>query len=379
MKCKMVLAICVAFAMSGCQKSDEASLSNDVSPKQAKAVLVSQGKWITADTSNVMRDPQTSGLIAVNGELITIADGSAAIEQQRKLHFIDKDSAKLVSSSNTFIMSNSVRRSCFRDYLSNAPDLEALANDPHNPNVIYTVTEDATRTGTLSARCEQKYEATGSTDYPTLLVRLERDAKGDVTMTHVRPLQFPSEFNVGNFPNDGIEGMAMSNTRTLFLGLEKDKAGQPRIFSVQLTDDFWKSSDFAAVEDPGLSLPSFDSGSHPINGLALYSPNNSDHDYLLSAARNDNELWITNLDGQSKTKRIPLQFNVVPNNGCGEYVMDNASIEGLVVSEETLWLINDPWKQNYLKNIKCDLEAPRYEAMAPLLFSLPLSPEWFMQ
>ena len=97
----------------------------------------------------------------------------------------------------------------------------------------------------------------------------------------------------------------------------------------------------------------------------------------MAAARNDNEVWVIDVAGKVETKRISMQFNVSADNECGEYVMDNASIEGLVVVEDTLWLINDPWKVNYLKNIKCEAETPRYEAMAPLLFSVPLNDAWF--
>ncbi|WP_339891742.1 hypothetical protein [uncultured Alteromonas sp.] len=374
------VAACVVVALSsviaGCSESKDAAFSEDAPSATTSSVLTSVGRWISTDTSDVMQDPQTSGLIEINGQLVTIADGSAAFEQQRKLHFLDKDTATLTASSNAFKLATRVRRSCFSDYLTNAPDLEALASDPSNSNVIYTVTEDATRTGTLSTRCEKKYQNTGSTDYPTLLVRLERDENNSVTMTHVRPLQFPTEFEVGNFPNDGIEGMAMAKDGTLYLGLEKDKAGQPRIFSLNITDDFWQSADFAVVDEPDLSVPIFDAGSHPINGLALYSAEGGNN-FLLAAARNDNEVWVIDVAGEVETKRISMQFNVSADNECGEYVMDNASIEGLVVVEDTLWLINDPWKVNYLKNIKCEAETPRYEAMAPLLFSVPLNDAWF--
>ena len=374
------VAACVVVALSsvmaGCSESKDAAFSEDAPSATTSSVLTSVGRWISTDTSDVMQDPQTSGLIEINGQLVTIADGSAAFEQQRKLHFLDKDTATLTASSNAFKLATRVRRSCFSDYLNNAPDLEVLASDPSNSNVIYTVTEDATRTGTLSTRCEKKYQNTGSTDYPTLLVRLERDENDSVTMTHVRPLQFPTEFEVGNFPNDGIEGMAMAKDGTLYLGLEKDKAGQPRIFSLNITDDFWQSADFAVVDEPDLSVPIFDAGSHPINGLALYSAEGGNN-FLLAAARNDNEVWVIDVAGKVETKRISMQFNVSADNECGEYVMDNASIEGLVVVEDTLWLINDPWKVNYLKNIKCEAETPRYEAMAPLLFSVPLNDAWF--
>lgn len=371
------IVVALSSVTTGCSDNKDAAFSEEAPSATTSSVLTSVGRWISTDTSDVMQDPQTSGLIEINGQLVTIADGSAAFEQQRKLHFIDKETATLTTSSNTFKLATRVRRSCFSDYLTNAPDLEALASDPRNPDVIYTVTEDATRTGTLSTRCEKKYQDTGSTDYPTLLVRLERDENNSVTMTHVRPLQFPTEFEVGNFPNDGIEGMAMAKDGTLYLGLEKDKAEQPRIFSLNIADDFWQSADFAVVDEPNLSVPTFEAGSHPINGLALYNAADSGNSFLLAAARNDNEVWVIDVAGKVETKRIPMQFNVNADNGCGEYVMDNASIEGLVVVEDTLWLINDPWKVNYLKNIKCEAETPRYEAMAPLLFSVPLNDAWF--
>ena len=371
------IVVALSGFTAGCSDNKDAAFDEEAPSATTSSVLTSVGRWISTDTSDVIQDPQTSGLIEINGQLVTIADGSAAFEQQRKLHFIDKDTATLTTSSNAFKLATRVRRSCFSDYLTNAPDLEALASDPRNPNVIYTVTEDATRTGTLSTRCEKKYQNTGSTDYPTLLVRLERDEDNTVTMTYVRPLQFPTEFEVGNFPNDGIEGMAMAKDGTLYLGLEKDKAGQPRIFSLNIADDFWQSADFAVVDEPDLSLPMFETGSHPINGLALYNAADSGNRFLLAAARNDNEVWVIDVAGKVETKRISMQFNVSADNECGEYVMDNASIEGLVVVEDTLWLINDPWKVNYLKNIKCEAETPRYEAMAPLLFSVPLNDAWF--
>ena len=371
------IVVALSGFTAGCSDNKDVAFDEEAPSATTSSVLTSVGRWISTDTSDVIQDPQTSGLIEINGQLVTIADGSAAFEQQRKLHFIDKDTATLTTSSNAFKLATRVRRSCFSDYLTNAPDLEALASDPRNPNVIYTVTEDATRTGTLSTRCEKKYQNTGSTDYPTLLVRLERDEDNTVTMTYVRPLQFPTEFEVGNFPNDGIEGMAMAKDGTLYLGLEKDKAGQPRIFSLNIADDFWQSADFAVVDEPDLSLPMFETGSHPINGLALYNAADSGNRFLLAAARNDNEVWVIDVAGKVETKRISMQFNVSADNECGEYVMDNASIEGLVVVEDTLWLINDPWKVNYLKNIKCEAETPRYEAMAPLLFSVPLNDAWF--
>ncbi len=369
---RLVVSLFISLSLFACSESKP-----PIIVQQESESIVSHGKWILDENGQVMADPQTSGLIAFQGQLVSISDGSALEAQQRKLHFIAPDSPTLTGSSNSFSLSSRVKRSCFNAYLTNAPDLEALAVDPRNPNVLYTVTEDATRTGTFSSRCEKKYEDTGSTDYPTLLVRLERDDSGKVEMTHVRPLQYALSMEVGNFPNDGIEGMAMDDSGTLYLALEKDKAGQPRIFSLVIDDEFWTHTGFAAVEEPSLTLPSFASGAHPINGLTLYTPPQSTDTFLLAAARNDDELWIIDTDNNIDTKRVPLSFVVDTTNACEPYTMDNASIEGLAVIDNTLWLVNDPWKKNYLKNITCDGESAAYQAYAPLLFSLPLKDAWF--
>jgi hypothetical protein len=366
------LALCAGVFLMGCSEPQSV-----IVVEQSDTSIVSNGQWIRDASGNVMPDPQTSGLFALGGTLVTIADGSARESQQRKLHFITPATAKLQGASNVFELASRVSRSCFSGYLTNAPDLEALAADPRHPNVFYTVTEDATRTGTLTPRCEKKYEKTGSTDYPTLLIRLEQNSQGKVTLTHVRPLQFAPEMAVGNFPNDGIEGMVMAEDGTLYLALEKDKAGQPRIFTLSIDEQFWESGDFAPVAEPSLSLPTFSKGNHPINGLALYSTAQSE--FLLAAARNDDELWVIDTHNAVNTKRIPLEFSVNASEGCESYIMDNASIEGLAVNDDTLWLINDPWKKNYMKNVVCETERPNYEANAPLLFSLPLREEWFSQ
>ena len=132
-------------------------------PEAQDLTVTTVGQWITDDSGKVMFDPQTSGLVVLEGQLITIADASADITQQLKLHTINPSTFKLAHSSDRFSFSREVRRSCFFDYLNDQPDLEALAVDPRNPNVIYTVTEDATRTGALSTRCESKYEKTETT------------------------------------------------------------------------------------------------------------------------------------------------------------------------------------------------------------------------
>jgi hypothetical protein len=97
------VAACVVVALSsvmaGCSESKDAAFSEDAPSATTSSVLTSVGRWISTDTSDVMQDPQTSGLIEINGQLVTIADGSAAFEQQRKLHFLDKDTATLTASS----------------------------------------------------------------------------------------------------------------------------------------------------------------------------------------------------------------------------------------------------------------------------------------
>ncbi len=378
---RITAVVMLALSASGC--SDAPDNMPEESVEATPSVLKVEGRWIMESGGGVMADPQTSGLTQVNGMLATLSDASAQENQQRRIHFINPADATLTPKPESMRMASEVRRSCFANYLKDEPDLEALVVDPQDNQVFYTVTEDATRTGALSVRCQQRFAETGSTDYPTLLVRLYRDEDGTTTMTDVRPISFPASFEVGDFPNDGIEGMAMTPERQLYLGLEKDKAGQPRIFSVQMDESFWETEDFVEVTDPQLAVPEFESGNHPINGLEYYFHEASQQGYLLAAARNDNELWVINENNSRPTRRIAMQFiapveDTVENCPASE-VMDNASIEGLAVMGNTLWLINDPWKKNYLKNVQCGANQARYEAMAPLLFSTPLDEAWFTE
>ncbi len=379
MKSAWFLSLLAAGLLSACSNDKQPTeTTNEIKSAPQEHVLA--GAWIMEAAGGVMLDPQTSGLTHVDGMLYTISDGSAKEYQRRRLHKIDPASATLAPRPDDMGMASRVRRSCFSQYLADEPDLEALVADAEQPNVFYTVTEDATRTGALSDRCQQRYEATGSTDYPTLLVRIEKHDSGNATMTHVRPLQFPLEYAVGDFPNDGIEGMALGQNRTLYLALERDNAGNPRVFSVTLDDSFWDSTDFAEVTDPGLQVPAFDSGRHPINGLEYYQPAGAASGFLLAAARNDNELWVIDTAAEKPTRKIALQFTAPggdPENCAAQEVMDNASIEGLAVIGDTLWLVNDPWKVNYMKNLQCEANRSRYEGMAPLLFSMPLDASWF--
>ena len=101
---------------------------------------------------------------------------------------------------------------------------------------------------------------------------------------------------------------------------------------------------------------------------------------LIAAARNDDQLWLVDLSKQKPTQVINLRFfapTLDTSGQCEPYeLMDNASLEGVAVAHQSIWLVNDPWKRNYLKNVQCASNQPRYEAMAPLIYELPIQPEW---
>ena len=337
------------------------------------------GQWIKDNNGRSMLDPQPSGLVEWRGRLLFVSDGSAADQQKLKLHRLRKTDATLAETSTKMTLGPDLANSCFASYLSDSPDLEALTVDPRDDRVVFAVTEDATRSGSYSFPCRTRFSLTGSTDYPTLLIRIYLNDDQSLTITHVRPLQFNPRDKVGNFPNDGIEGMAFSPDGTLYLGLEKDEAGVPRIFKTKVNANFWESDDFAPVKDARLKLPVFDSGVHPINGMD-YIKVDEQNSYLIAAARNDDELWIIDTNAREDTKRVKLHF-LVPTpkgSGCPAWeVMDNASIEGVAIDGQTLWLVNDPWKVNYMKNVQCEANRANYKAMAGLLFKLDIDPAWF--
>lgn len=335
-----------------------------------------KGQWVTEANGQVMLNPQTSGLKHWRGKLLTISDASAHRSQLKQLHVIDPMSAKLSAISMKMVLSQRVKQSCFASYLSAEPDFEALAVDPSDDNVILLVTEDATRSGSYPADCQQRFKQTGSTEHPSLLVRLLVKDSQTVEVTHVRPLQFDKTFAVGDFPNDGLEGLAFGQNQTLYLAMEKDKRNQARIFSLNISDNFWLSTDFAKVSDPQLSLPKFDQGAHPINGLDyLAVPNHPG--YLIAAARNDDQLWFIDLAKKQTVNVLNLDFwlpNKPGSQSCEDWdKMNNTSLEGVAVMNEQVWLINDPWKRNYMKNVTCPANNKKFKNMAPLLFSLPVS------
>lgn len=337
-----------------------------------------EGLWVNDVGGQSMRDPQTSGLVSWRGKLLSISDRSAVPKQRMTIHVIDPENGQLQLPGFPITLADELKSSCFADYISDNPDLEALLVDPKDDRVFYTVTEDASMTS-LSSECEKRYADTGSTDYPTVLVRMELQEDNRVLMTRARPVRFAPELGVGDFPNDGIEGLTIDEKRQLYLALEKDSQGNARIFSVTMDETFWQTDDFAQAQDSRLIVPSFTKGNHPINGIQ-YVASLGKRGALVAAARNDNQLWVVYLDKTTPTDIINLTFWAPTNKPNGESasgcesmeLMDNASIEGVAVMNSRLWLINDPWKRNYTKNIQCVSNESRYQNMSPLLFSLPL-------
>lgn len=354
-------------------------------PKSAQLESIEQelranGHWIMEQNGQVMLNPQTSGLVAWRGGLLTLSDRSADPSQRLRLRTIFKDNALLGADDFPMVLSEALQTSCFAAYITDNPDLEALVVDPDDDRVFYIATEDASYADPMPERCQQKYLGSGSTNYPTLLVRLELQDNKTVLITHIRPIQFTADMQIGDFPNDGVEALAFGQSRTLYLGIEKDSNKQARVFSLQMDSEFWQSDEFSVVTDFALKLPTFESGNHPINGMDYYQTPDG-RDFLLVAARNDEALWVVDLSGKKETLILPVDFfaEIQTNSqGCENYeAMDNASIEGVAVVDNTLWLINDPWKAVYLNNVKCPQNRAHYQMFAPLLFSLPIQSKWF--
>ena len=346
------------------------------------------GQWLTAidDSSGFYIDPQPSGLTWYKNTLVSISDASADATQIKRLHFIDPHSS-IVTKSQPYTIAPNVVDSCFTQYLLTKPDLEALVKDPLSPDSFITVTEDASTLGKLSPACKAKFSATHSTSYPTVLVRLQLVPKNSDTgiqafanaplqVTGVRAVQFPMSSEVGNFANDGIEGLAIVGEQ-LLLGLEKNMHNQARVFSTQLHDAFWQTEEFIAVQDTYIDYPNYaKTRPNPINGLETFTWNGQE--WLIAAARNDNELWLVNVNNVTDKYKVKLKF-IAPNIGasCPRLsTMDNASLEGVAVANGVLYAVNDPWKKNYHKNIKCEEMRIFYENSAPLLFKITLEEVW---
>lgn len=339
-----------------------------------------EGKWIEDIDSDFMLNPQTSGLTFYQDHLYSISDGSADESQIKRLHKIDPNRASLVEKIGPFRLAQSVTSTCFKSYLMSRPDYEGLVAIPNKPNQWLTVTEDATRSGQLSSECRERFRDTFSTEHPTLLVKLEL-INNEIFITGVRAIQFDSSDNVGNFPNDGIEGIAITQDSTLLLGLEKDANTNARIFKVDFTDQtFHKVDDFLKVTSLDVEFPLFEQGNHPINGMDVYYPNADSSGYLIVAARNDDQLWIVDLAQIKPTKIIKLDFYAPSEQSANctrTHKIANTALEGVAVSGDVLYLINDPWKKVYPSNVVCPEDRQKYEAFAPLIFELPIESDWF--
>ncbi|MCT6700802.1 hypothetical protein [Rheinheimera sp. 4Y26] len=352
-----------------------------LAPVVAVAEQALTGQWIRDMQQQTLTDPQTSGLTWRHDELISLGDQSANPALRMKLFRINAKTAAFNHEPVPITISDKVRSSCFGDYLVNSPDLEALTWDRIDDKTLITVTEDASR-AQLSPACGRKYAQTNSTTYPTLLLKIslnEDFTKAEITA--VRPVQFPQEAQVGNLPNDGIEGLAVDDHQNLYLALEKNSATKPAIFKTRLTADFWAKDNFVKVIDANLTLPPLDNKGHPINGIDfLPSPIPGHPGYLVAVARNDDQLWIFDLTNRVMPFVQPLSFYVGTDHSglCPVYEkMVQTALEGVAVKDGRVYLVNDPWKQHYPDNIQCDVNAAHFQNMSPLLFQLEVDPRWF--
>ncbi len=353
-----------------------ASLSGDLNAETALT-----GQWLTDLEKQTLLDPQTSGVTFRKGELVVVGDQSAHESTRMKLFRIDPNTAAAITQPIQITIADSLKNSCFYNYLADKPDLEALTWDRLDDTTLITVTEDASAYK-LSNECSKKFNQSNSTAYPTLLLKIQVDsALTRAEIVAVRPVQFPLEAKVGNFPNDGIEGLAVDDHQNLYLALEQDIANKPKLFKTRLTQDFWLRDNFVKVIDANLTLPVLDDNDHPINGIEfLPSPILGHPGYLVAVARNDDELWVFDL-----TNRIPpyvqkLSFYVSTDDSglCPAYdKLVQTALEAVTIHNGTVYLINDPWKQHYADNIQCGTHTDKFKRMSPLLFKMPVDPRWY--
>lgn len=340
------------------------------------------GQWLTDLQGNPIPDPQSSGLTYRHGELLHIGDNSAGTDLRNKLLRINLSSGQLLAAPVPITVSPELQQSCFAELLAANPDWESLSWNRLDDSTLVTVTEDSSKFE-LSAACAERFANTHSTPYPTLLVKIRTDkALSFAEISAVRPVQFPAAAAVGNFPNDGIEGLAFDDAGNLYLALEQNQANAPMLFVTPYPENFWDSDDFVPVKDLALPLPLPDSEDHPINGLDFLPAQQSGHPgYLLAAARNDDQLWLLDLSRQQPPQIIPLRFYAptTANSDCPAYEqLANTSIEGVAVVGNQVLLINDPWQRHYPENIQCPDNAAAFRQFSALMFRLPVDPRWFL-
>ncbi|MFT6267750.1 MAG: hypothetical protein ACJAVV_000549 [Alphaproteobacteria bacterium] len=345
------------------------------------------GKWLTESDGLLMQDPQTSGLTFMGDDIYSVSDASALNHHVRRLHVIDKNTGVVKEKLGPIEISPHILgASCFADYLNKNPDYEALVAIPNKPNQWIAVTEDGTRGQKIEGDCFNSFTNNNFTRYPALIVKLE--LINDILMlTGVRALEFSPHDNIDkrslgqNVENDGIEGLAFTRDSRLLFGIEQDANRSARVFELPYSEDVFGTIDsFIRVNDSGLKFPKHMALNNPINGMDIYYPNAQSQGYLIAGARNNDQLWILDLAKQSPTVIVDLNFYAPSDAKCGKeaiHKIRNTALEGVAVHNSTLYLINDPWKQQYPKNVTCIYDKPKYEGFVPLLFELPINPDWF--
>jgi len=341
------------------------------------------GKWITDLNGQTLANPQSSGFTWRHGEIIHIGDNSADAAMRNKLLRINPLTGQLNAEPISLTVSAQLLNGCFGELFRQNPDYEALIWDRQDDTVLISVTEDSAFVR-LSPECQAQFGDTHSTDYPTLLVKIETDkALSRAEITAVRPVQFPKDALVGNAPNDGIEGLAIDNNNNLYLALEQNAANAPMIFKIPYNAEFWQTPDYVKVQDSRFVLPLPDNKDHPINDLDyLPSPKAGHPGYLVAVARNDDQLWIIDISQQQPpyVQQMAYFAPTGADNSCPAYEkMVQTAVEGVAVHGDSLYLVNDAWKQHYTDNIQCPANAAHFNKFAPLLFTVPVNPLWFLQ
>lgn len=339
------------------------------------------GSWLTDLQGHTLTDPQSSGYTWRHGEIVHLGDNSAALEMRNKLLRVNPHSAQLLAAPVQITVAPEVLNGCFGELFASYPDFEALTWDRQDDSTLISVTEDSSFL-TLSPECKARFGDTNSTDYPTLLVKIDTDkALSFARISAVRPVQFPASANVGNFPNDGIEGLAIDNAGNLYLALEQNAANAPMIFKTPYTATFWQQTDYVRVSDTGFVLPLPDNKDHPINDLDyLPSPKVNHPGYLVAVARNDDQLWIIDISQQQPpfVQQMAYYAPTPADSNCPAYeFMVQTAMEGVTVHQDTLYLVNDAWKKHYPDNIRCPANAEHFNKFAPLQFKLLVNPLWF--
>jgi len=143
-----------------------AGLSGDLNAETALT-----GQWLTDIEKQTLLDPQTSGVTFRKGELVVVGDQSAHESTRMKLFRIDPNTATAITQPIQITVADSLKSSCFYNYLADKPDLEALTWDRLDDTTLITVTEDASAYQ-LSNECAKKFNQSNSTAYPTLLLKI---------------------------------------------------------------------------------------------------------------------------------------------------------------------------------------------------------------